>query len=370
MGDPVKNQYEPDYAVSPGEVLSAELEIRGMSQLELSHRTGLTPKHINSVLKGKSAISPETAIKLERTIGMPADYWLNLESNYQAIRARISEAEKLERDLDWLKRVPVNRMAKLGWITKHNDKKAQLIEVLRFFGIASVDQWEEVWPNLSVAYRQNEKFEIFPEAVSAWLRQGELQAAAVECQPYDKNRFRKALDEIRALTDLPPDEFAPRMRELCASAGVAVVFVPALPKTAVSGATRWIKPDKAVIQLSLRYRTNDHLWFTFFHEAGHIVRHGKKDLFIEQNNKSGNGLDEAKEEEANSFAQQTLIPESELKKFIASGSPNRTSIKQFAQSVGIAPGIVVGQLQYRRILQFSMFNDLKQYYKWSHEAGG
>jgi len=367
MGDSVKNQYRPNYAVLPGDVLSDELELREMSQQELSRRTGLTPKHIVSIIKGKAPITPETALKFERTIGMPANYWLNLESNYQEIKARLAEEEKLEADLTWLQRVPVAAMAKLGWIERHKDKKGQLKEVLKFFGIASVDQWDDMWPRLSVAYRQSNQNTVFPEAVSAWLRKGELEAASIHCAPYNKQAFRQALDQIRALTDMPPQEFVPKMQALCAEAGVAVVFVPSLPKTGVSGATRWIHSNKAVIQLSLRYRSNDHLWFTFFHEAGHILLHGKKDLFIEKANNSSNGLDEEKEAEANHFAENELIPRRELEKLIESGARTKAAICAFAKQVGIAPGIVVGQLQHRGFLDFKHCNDLKYFYSWDHE---
>lgn len=367
MGNSVKNQYKPSYAVLPGEVLSDELEIRNMSQQELSKRTGLSAKHIVSIVKGKAPITPETAIKLERAIGMPANYWLNLESNYQEVKARLDEEEKLENDLNWLKRIPVAQMVKFNWIKRHKAKKDQLKEVLQFFGIASVDQWSQMWPRLSVAYRQSNQYMVLPEAISAWLRKGELEATSIPCTPYNKQSFRQALNKIRALTDMSPQEFVPKMQALCADAGVAVVFVPSLPKTGVSGATRWIHSSKAVIQLSLRYRSNDHLWFTFFHEAGHILLHGKKDLFIERTDKNNNGLDEEKEAEANRFAQNELIPAKDLDQFIQRGCRTKADIRSFAEQVGIAPGIVVGQLQHKGVLDYQFCNDLKQFYKWNHE---
>jgi HTH-type transcriptional regulator/antitoxin HigA len=95
-----QNEFQPDYAVSPGEILNVELELRGMTQQELARRTGITPKHIISILKAKSVITPETAIKFERALGMPVEYWLNLESHYQEILARVAEEGQLERDLD------------------------------------------------------------------------------------------------------------------------------------------------------------------------------------------------------------------------------------------------------------------------------
>ena len=357
------NEYIPDYAVTPGEVLEHELDIRGMTQQELANRTGLTPKHIIAILKAKASITPDTAIKFERALGMPCDYWLNLEANYREVLARLAEEEQLAQDLDWLKRVPVNAMAKLGWLNKHKDKKAQLVELLNFFGIAEVKQWQQMWPNLSVAYRQHDKHEIFPEAVSAWLRQGERQAYGIACEAFDKSHFRKVLDQARDLTTEDPDHFVPELRTLCAQAGVAVVFVPALPKTGISGATRWLNKDKALIQLSLRYKSDDHLWFTFFHEAGHILLHGKKEMFLE----GANGLDPEKEQEANRFAETHLIPSKALTEFIAEGVFSKQRICEFAEEMGISPGIVVGQLQHRGLLDMKFCNDLKRRFKWAHE---
>lgn len=169
----------------------------------------------------------------------------------------------MDKDLVWLKRVPVAEMVKRGWIEASKDKKIVLDRVLKFFGIASVSQWEELWPTLAIAYRQHEKHEVFPEAVSAWLRKGELEAAKIKCGRFDKNSFKLLLSDLRALTAESPDLFIPELQQKCAAVGVAVVFLQGLPKTSVSGATRWLNKDKALIQLSARYKSNDHLWFTF-----------------------------------------------------------------------------------------------------------
>jgi addiction module HigA family antidote len=364
MGNLIVNEYRPDYAVAPGEVLEFELDMRGMKQQELAKRTGLTPKHIGAIVNAKSSITPETAIKLERAIGMPAQYWMNLETQYQEVIARAAEEKKLTRDLDWLKRIPVSAMAKNGWIEKTKDSKEQLVKILQFFGIASVEQWDDMWPNLAVAYRQHERHENSPEAVSAWLRQGEIEAGKIACAPFDKAEFRQALDEIRKLTTTHPGVFVPKMQELCAQAGVAVVFVPSLPKTAVSGATRWLTSSKALIQLSLRYKTDDHLWFTFFHEAGHIVLHGKKELFLE----GMNGLDPDKEKEANEFSENELVSKKVLSAFAQDKRLTKASIKKFADELKISPGIIVGQLQHKQLLPRSHCNDLKQRFQWSAET--
>jgi addiction module HigA family antidote len=362
MSNKQTNQYIPDHIVTPGEVLEDYLESLGMTQAELAARTGLTKKTINEIIKGKSPITHETALKFERALGRPAHFWNNLERQFQEDRIRLAEQQRLESYLDWLKKIPVNAMAKLGWIAKHKDKHEQLEAVLRFFGVASPEQWQEVWLEYQVAYRQTKRFETRAESVSAWLRRGEIEARETRCAPFDRKRFQEILDAVRRLTRETPDIFLPELVGLAASAGVAVVFVPELPKTGVYGATRWLR-GKAVIQLSLRYKSNDHLWFTFFHEAGHILKHGRKEIFIE-----GNGLDGEKEEEANTFARDRLIPPADYRRFLATWDGiSLAPIKTFAEENGIAPGIVVGRLQHEERLPPSHGNKLKVFYRWSRE---
>ena len=363
MADSMPNKYIPDYLVTPGEVLEDYLEGNGMTQAELAARTGLTKKTVNEIIKGKSPITPETALKLERSVGRPAHFWNNLERQFQEDRTRIAEGKHLLSYLDWLKKVPVSHMIKLGWLQKAGDKISQLIEVLQFFGVASPDQWATVWKEHQVAYRQTKRFESCAESVSAWLRKGEIEARQISCAPFNLRRFNEVLAIVRELTVESPEIFGRRLVELCASAGVAVVFVPELPKTGVYGATRWIG-DKAVIQLSLRYKSNDHLWFTFFHEAGHIIKHGRKEIFIE-----GNGLCDQKEEEANAFARDRLIPPVEYRRFVSSWDHRSLDyIKAFADKVKIAPGIVVGRLQHDELLPKSHGNRLKVFYRWSDQG--
>ncbi|MBF0182193.1 MAG: HigA family addiction module antidote protein [Magnetococcales bacterium] len=356
MNDSTKNRYVPDYLVTPGEVLGEYLQAHSMTQTQLAMRAGLTPKTINEIIKGIAPITHETAIRFERILGRPAHFWNNLESQYQEDRLRLAERERLQAALAWLQRVPVKKMIEFGWLSAHEDKTSQLEAVLRFFGIASPDQWSAVWENYQVAYRQSQRFATNPEAVSAWLRQGEIAAQQLDCASFDKKVFHQTLSNIRSLTTMTIEEFQPKLIEQCAAAGVAVVLVPELPKTGVSGATRWLG-KRAVIQLSLRYKSNDHFWFTFFHEAGHIVKHGKE-IFIESN-----GLDGEKEEEANTFAQNWLIPPSALHRFLQQWDRHSLDpIIRFAGEIGIAPGIVVGRLQHDALLEPQTGNKLKVFY--------
>lgn len=356
--------FAPDYMAPPGEILDEYLESAGMSQTELAQRTGLTAKTINQIVQGKAPLTQDTALRLERVLGRPAHFWNQLEAAYQEALARARAAEAEREQLEWMKRFPIKKMRELGWITGRKDKREQLDELLRFFGVHSWREWAEVWEHHQGAYRQSQRFQATAEAVSAWLRQGERQGHARTCAPYDATAFRALLKEFPGLTREAPEVFQQQLQERCADVGVAVEFVPALPGSRVSGATRWLTPHKALIQLSLRYRSDDQLWFSFFHEAGHLLLHGKREIFVE----GANGLDEEKEAEANRFAADLLIPPREWKGFIASGHPTLEQVRAFAERLGIAPGIVVGRLQHERVVGWDWGNGLKQRFQWDHEG--
>lgn len=363
MSKKIQNRYVPNYASPPGDTLQEVLEERGMSQAELAERTGRPKKTINEIINGKAAITPETALQFERVLGISASFWNNRERHYREALARIEEEERLQKQVSWLNAFPVKAMIKLGWIQCYQDKVEQLGEVLNFFAVASPEQWEEIWCSTHVLFRKSQVFQSDFGDVAAWLRRGEIEAAEISCATYDANKFKEALQQIRALTVKPPKIFQLEMVRLCAEAGVAVVFVPQFPKTRTCGATRWLNPNKALIQLSLLYKTNDHLWFSFFHEAGHILLHGKRDVFLE-----GKGVqeEEDKEQEANKFAQDILIPPAELKRFLTSEQQQSgTAIVGFAAQINIAPGIVVGRLQHDGVLPPSHYNELKQSFEWA-----
>lgn len=358
MSSTMQNQFVPNYAVPPGETLLDTLEALGMSQAELADRTGRPKKTINEIIKGKSEITSETALQLERVLGVPAGFWNNLERNYQEAKARLAEEERLLHHIAWLKEIPVAVMIKRGWIQPFRDKVQQLQEVLNYFGVASPELWQARWHDPGVAYRESSSFRSHPGAVAAWLRKGEIEAHKIVCSSYDIFKFKAALGFIRELTRKQPEIFQPEMKRLCAEAGVAVVFVPELPNIHISGATWWLTPNKAVILLTLRHKSDDQLWFSFYHEAGHILLHGKKDVFLEEE------ISDGKEEEANSFAGDFLIPSRKYQQFISATKLSKVSINNLSDELGIAPGIVVGRLQHDKRLPFTHCNDLKRKLIW------
>lgn len=346
------NRYYPDLVTPPGEILLEKLEELGMTQADLADRIGRTKKTVNEIVKGKAPILSATALQLERVLAIPARFWTSAEAQYRESLARVEERKHLGGHLDWLEKIPVRKMVNLGWLPHRADPIATLQDVLNFFGVASLDALERVWKDRCLAFRQSVVHRTDWYALLAWIRKGELKAQALSCAPYDEKRFRVVLGEIRKLTRVPG--FAPRMVELCASAGVALVFVPEISGARAWGVTHWLNPDKAVIQLSLRGKTDDHLWFTFFHEAAHILLHPKRGIFVELN-----GTVDSREREANEFASDFLIPPPAWQ-LLAQTKPNRgVEVEAVAKRLDIAPGIIVGRLQREGLLPWTHLNALK-----------
>ncbi len=358
--------FTPDWVSPPGDTILDLLEERGWNQVEFASRTGYTTKHISLLINGKAAITEDTALKLERVLGSPASFWLTREAQYREALARAEERISLAAFADWLKEIPVRDMIKFGWIRHFADKGEMVAECLRFFGVASVSAWENEYGKPMAAYRSSEKFAKHSGAVSAWLREGERQAGLIQCKPYDKAGFKESIVRLRALTNEPnPDIFIPKLMETCSAVGVAVVVAPAPKGCPVSGATQWLGQDKALLMLSLRHKTNDHFWFSLFHEAGHLLLHGKRLLFIDVEGDLGNDH----EDQANVFASDVLISPS-ASRALRLLPANAESIRSFAAQYDIAPGIVLGRLQKEGRLPWqSILNkSLKTRYVWAHEG--
>jgi len=358
--------FAPDWVAIPGATIADLLEERGMTQVDLANRTGLSAKHINQLLKGKATISEETALKLEQVLGSTARFWLNLESQYREHLARRGEIASLAKQVHWLRELPLADLCRFGWVRKCDDKAQQVFECLRFFGVGAVDAWRREYEQPAAAYRAPTKLIRNPAAVSSWLRYGERAAQDMRLSEFRREAFMAALHNIRTLTlESEPAVFGPKLEKLCADAGVAVVIAPAPKGCPVSGATKWLSADKALIMLSLRGKTDDKLWFSFFHEAGHLIKHGKKMTFLDIAGEDG--LSPQEEQEADTFARDILIPPSDYRDFLAQGLFAQKAIKDFAKDLNIAPGIVLGRLQYEKRVAWSKFSGLKVSFHWNSE---
>jgi addiction module HigA family antidote len=359
-------EYTPDRVSPPGESLIEILQDRGLSQASLAARTGRPRKTINEIIKGKAPITPSTALQLERVLGVPASFWNNLEKNYRQYLAHAEESERLSKARDWLKHFPIKEMANRGWIPRCKEPVGTIRALLDFFGLAAPDQWEVIAEQADARFRQSHPFESDKWAVLAWLRKGAIEAEATPCAAFSKAGFRESLERVRRLTAQHPTDAIDQTRCLCAEFGVAVVLVPELPKCRLAGAASWLNSEKAILQLSDRYKKDDQFWFAFFHEAAHILKHSKKSIFLDGADRRSN----KEEEEADHFAADILVPPKDWRKIEAWPRYTKASISSEADRLGIAPGILVGRLQHEQRLPHSHLNGLKRAICFTGRASG
>ena len=355
-------------AEHPGETVLEYLEFYDWSQRELARRTGLTPKTISEICNGKAPITSTTALALEKVFRRPAHLWLNLQRHFDEAAARRRQLSKAPDWSQWARHFPLKEMRQLNFSLPEGRSEADVL--LSFFGVSSPESWKSVWAAANVAYRQTRKLPAREESIAAWVRETELLARELKVENFDERRLVALIDELRRLTRKRADEIMEPVQQMCATAGVAVVWVPELRNTGISGCARWLSSSRALIGLTLRYKTDDQLWFTFFHELAHLLVHRHKRAFVIDNaaeDLSDRVVDpemQQLEMEANMFAADTLISPSALSAFVRKGTFTNDSIHDFAESLEVGPGIVVGRLQYEDILARHQGNALKQKLDW------
>jgi HTH-type transcriptional regulator/antitoxin HigA len=354
-----QHHFLPDWASPPGATIIDILEERGQSVAEFANAMDSSVGHTQKLLKGSLPITFEVADHLADVLGVPAKFWLSRESQFREGLARLAKNEQ------WLKDLPVDELTKFNWIPQANSISDKIAACLDFFGVSSVSDWHIRYenPGRQAAFRTSKSFDSTKGAVLAWLRKGEIDGVAMNCEDWDQSRFYSVLPEIRALTrEKDPAVFIPELQKRCAKCGVAVVIARAPSGCKASGATRFLSTNKALLMLSFRYLSDDHFWFTFFHEAGHLILHDTKSLFLE----GGDLCSGEEEQEANSFASNLLItPEhqSEMRSLPVDGR----AVMRFARKIGISPGIVVGQLQHLGRFSQRQLNNLKVRYSWTEK---
>jgi len=346
------NQYHPQIVFHPGETLAEKLKELGMGPKEFAVRTDKPEKTVIAILRGASSITPEMAVQFEHVLKIPAHFWLNMQRTYDEFVARKERLARLSESAPWAKLFPIADMVKKGWIPAKSTIEEKTSELLAFFSISNHSAWEGYYINqqLKVAFRISLAHTKEPYAISAWLRKGELQAAELPTKPYSEKGFKDALPQIRSIMAKHPENFFKLLQALCLEAGVKVVHTPCICKAPINGSTRWLN-DTPLIQLTGRFKRNDIFWFTFFHEAGHILLHGKKDIFLE--NIEYSDKDKQKEIEADNFAIKWTLSKAEEEKVLQRQPLTANDIIEFAEQFNTHPAIIVGRLQHEKVVPYS-----------------
>ena len=321
---------------------------------------------LSAIFKGRKAITPETALRLEKVVGVPAHIWTGLESEYRLALARMREIKEQEQLKAESKFVTLHRYAelvKMGVVEKFTRPVDKVLALQHFFGVTSLKAIPDL-KRYQPAFRTGRKTTkgSRPEAVASWLRIGERAAAQIHCVPFNSDALKKAVGKIRAMTRQSPEHFQDVLKKNLADCGVALVICQHMPSTVIHGATFWMGSEKAVVMMTIRYKWADIFWFSLYHELGHVLLHGRNAMVLEGENDDPQS--KKREAQADKYAADILLPLKKYKEFIRQGSQFPDDIQGFAERIGIAPGIVVGRLQNDGLLDPSWHNDLRERFEW------
>lgn len=362
---------QSNLAIPPGEYLEEVIEDLGMTKDELARRMSRPASKLSAIFRGDKAITPDTALQLEKVVGVPAHIWTGLETEYRLTLARQQEAkaeQRLREEAGLVTKFQYAELFKLGIVEKQTRPADKVLSLQRFFGVTSLKNVMEL-RRYQAAFRRSivGSRKPSPEATAAWLRIGEIGAQKMDCAPFDEERLTTQLEHLRKLTTRQPDDFQDDLLTTLANTGVALVICPHLPKTYVHGATFCLGREKAVLMMTMRGKWADVFWFSLFHELGHILLHDRRTVFLECD-VSDRTVDK-QEAEANRFAEDALIPGEEYRLFTAKGQFYPDDIRRFARIIDIHPGIVVGRLQNDGLLDRAWHNRLRERHEWKTEQG-
>ena len=240
-------------ATPPGATVKEQLNDRGMSQKEFAARMDMSEKHISKLINGEVQLTPETAVRLEMVLGVPAKFWNNLEAIYREKIIKADAENAMDADIQIARQFPYSEMTKLGWIPATRNAKEKVINLRKFFEVVELSLLENDKVT-RIACRRLAITEKSDLALMAWAQEAKI----------------KARDKIRKLTVLEPEELYPQLKKILSDSGIALVFLPHLKGSFLQGAS-FMDGKKIVLGLTSRGKDAEKFWFSLFHELAHIA---------------------------------------------------------------------------------------------------
>lgn len=352
--------FEPRWTSTPAASIRRALQLHDWTVDDLSDHLGVGDPETRRILSGDRPIDAELAELLARTLGGSSDFWLRRE-------AQFTESVRALSDDEFAQTLPLKQMVQLGWIESSTSWRSQARSALDFFGAETPSEGtSRIESTLREArYRSSASFDSDAIALATWMRQAERTSSACALSSWNSDLLSDQLQYLRELSRLAdPAEFLPQIQVRLAAAGVSFVVLRPLEGMRVSGVSFWGIDRTPIVALTARHMTDDHLWFTLFHEIGHLLLHPEGEVFVDELD-IGNDASHL-EQEANNFAAETLLPlgTSDIGITRANG-PTLREVARFSSRHALAPGIVVGQLQHAGILRPNQLNSLKRRYRWN-----
>lgn len=331
-------KYKDKLAFHPGYYIKEIIEESGLTQEDFAKRLGTTPKNLSLLVRGEQNLSFNVALKLSKMLGTSVDYWLNLQSAYDAILAELSSVSEMQDEIEVVKNLGYVYFRKhFGLPALSRKLDEQVKELRRFLGVSNLCFLKD--RDLAVSFRaaRGSLSEANIEKANAMVQIAVNLASAKEAPPFEKEKFETAVQEALMLTSCH-SEFLNLVRDSFRNAGVILEVLPSLPGSKINGATKKIGSN-ILLMVNNRGLFADTFWFTLLHEVGHIINGDFGASFLTDKGE--------KEDAADKYAQDALIDPEAYAEFCSRfhGQFTVKSVREFAQQINRDPGIVVGRLQ-------------------------
>lgn len=304
------------YAVLPGSVLKLELEERNITQKELAKEIGIPASNLNEYINGKRSFTTEFSLKLEGSLGISAEIWMNLQQNYDLVVARkgqldSDEQKALNKLEEYNKFISIKDLKRRLGITAVSSIKV-LEQLIACLDLPAVDKLKE---NTAVQayFRKSSKLKSDPRMILSWTFLAKAEIKKVEISgEFDRSNMDQI---VRSLSGIfhENNNSIDRVKNVLSANGIKFCIVEKLDSTPIDGYSFLIEHTPCIV-ITKRKNTIDNLAFVVMHELAHVFLHldHKKEyefVTIEQSERVDKW-----EREADSFATQSLIPENIWKK--------------------------------------------------------
>mgnify|MGYP000363356512 FL=1 len=318
-----------------GKYLKDYLEYSNISQTEFAMRMGITQKHMNEILNGKTNITLEMAANIERLTGIKSSFIISVENSRilkESILKEYGNLQHIKEEI--IKKYYINELKKRKWI-KFKDE-TDLLDFLKIKDFEVVPKLEEqvLFKKLGNDFNK----------IALWIARCDEIIKEQDVNEYNSYNLMFLIKDLKELAYKEGFELE-KIKELLNKYGIYFVCEKALPGTKIRGCFK-VKGKQPAVYVTDNYAGKDSFFFELFHELGHCksdYNEGKNKIIIDGNEK--------KEEKADKFALEVMIPENVWNEII-NGKIEKNKLEKISQTEKIPMSFIVGRLAKKDLITY------------------